>query len=321
MKVINPYQKSKIDALVKESVRYYMKFKNVTGMGTSYKMKNGIFTGELCITFGVSKKEDIKSLSINDMLPDKIDDILCDVVEKPKVYALANTGKKRPCYRGFSIGHYSGATGTFGCICGSGPNRLILSNNHVMANENKAKLGDPIYQPGGADGGGPADTVAYLYKFAPIYDYCTVDAAVAVEKEPGLISGFNSPSGAGVIQYADYTKSAYSHQRIVYNGRTSGDNKYAGEVWSSNYTVLVHYSMGPILIADSVEVFGYGVASGDSGSVNDTGAALLFAGDPVYFSYWNNMINVMSSLGITIGDTGGSMLVANKQKSTSRFDR
>jgi hypothetical protein len=47
--------------------------------------------------------------------------------------------------------------------------RLILSNNHVLANSNNAELGDPILQPGPADGGRTDDDiVARLERFAPI---------------------------------------------------------------------------------------------------------------------------------------------------------
>ena len=45
--------------------------------------------------------------------------------------------------------------------------RLILSNNHVLANSNDASPGDPIIQPGAADGGtvgaDPAEVVATTY--------------------------------------------------------------------------------------------------------------------------------------------------------------
>jgi hypothetical protein len=47
--------------------------------------------------------------------------------------------------------------------------RLVLSNNHVLANSNDASPGDPILQPGAADGGQVAeDTIARLERFYPI---------------------------------------------------------------------------------------------------------------------------------------------------------
>ena len=42
---------------------------------------------------------------------------------------------------------------------------LMLSNNHVLANENKGKRGDPILQPGNIDGGADMDKVGELLRF------------------------------------------------------------------------------------------------------------------------------------------------------------
>jgi hypothetical protein len=45
----------------------------------------------------------------------------------------------------------------------------MLSNNHVLANENNAVVNDPIIQPGTADGGtSPTDQVAVLERFRPL---------------------------------------------------------------------------------------------------------------------------------------------------------
>lgn len=45
----------------------------------------------------------------------------------------------------------------------------MLSNNHVLANSNKARIGDPILQPGAADGGtGGEDVIGYLERFVDL---------------------------------------------------------------------------------------------------------------------------------------------------------
>jgi len=67
-----------------------------------------------------------------------------------------------------SIGHYAITAGTLGCLVRRGDQRLILSNNHVLANSNDASLGDAVYQPGPYDGGGSADRIATLEDFVPI---------------------------------------------------------------------------------------------------------------------------------------------------------
>ena len=91
-------------------------------------------------------------------------------------------GKYRPAPGGSSVGHYKITAGTLGCLArarkrtGScykrGDRRrrvLILSNNHVLANTNRARCLDNILQPGPADGGrNPRDRIALLEKWVPI---------------------------------------------------------------------------------------------------------------------------------------------------------
>jgi hypothetical protein len=81
------------------------------------------------------------------------------------------TGRQRPAQGGNSIGHYQITAGTLGCVVRDRRTgkKLILSNNHVLANCNAGRPGDPILQPGPADGGqvGP-DTLASLERFIPI---------------------------------------------------------------------------------------------------------------------------------------------------------
>ena len=63
--------------------------------------------------------------------------------------------KTTPLKIGSSIGHYKITAGTLGGFVRSRDDGsvLILSNNHVLANENKGKKGDAILQPGAIDGG------------------------------------------------------------------------------------------------------------------------------------------------------------------------
>ena len=46
---------------------------------------------------------------------------------------------------------------------------FALSNNHVLANENRANIGDPVIQPGELDGGDPqADEIGELFDLVPL---------------------------------------------------------------------------------------------------------------------------------------------------------
>jgi len=82
----------------------------------------------------------------------------------------------RPAPPGISIGHYEISAGTFGALVYDARTGqpLILSNNHVLANQSngrdgRAKQGDPVLQPAPYDGGtAERDTIARLERFAPL---------------------------------------------------------------------------------------------------------------------------------------------------------
>src|SRR6266852_2258641 len=77
-------------------------------------------------------------------------------------------GRKRPLLIGLSIGHFRITAGTLGAFVRlrKGGEVRILSNNHVLADEDRAKPGDAILQPGAYDGGrNPRDRVGTLDVF------------------------------------------------------------------------------------------------------------------------------------------------------------
>lgn len=114
----------------------------------------------------------------------------------------------------------------------------ILSNNHVLANENKAKIGDPIWQPGKYDGGGKNDEVAKLMEFVPISNRKTnkVDVAIAeiTEKYKADIYQIGIPKEP---RY-DITPGEY----ITKSGRTTGTTK--AKVIAVDAHTEVLYDMG-----------------------------------------------------------------------------
>jgi hypothetical protein len=79
----------------------------------------------------------------------------------------------------------------------------MLSNNHVLANVNKASVGDAILQPGVKDGGLPgSDNVGHLRAFHELKpDGNLVDAAVA-DINPGYLPQDFSLPGIGQLQGA-----------------------------------------------------------------------------------------------------------------------
>lgn len=80
------------------------------------------------------------------------------VVHTGPIDLLSHRFRTRPAPGGVSIGHKNTSAGTLGCLCvGRNAPRdqrmLVLSNNHVLANVNRGRAGDAIYQPGPYDGG------------------------------------------------------------------------------------------------------------------------------------------------------------------------
>jgi hypothetical protein len=147
-----------------------LRMPNVVGVGVGYKQTGGQRITTLSVVCMVTKKT--SKLSPSDKIPYQVDGTLTDVVQVGELKAFqGNTGRYRPAPGGVSIGHFEITAGTLGVVVRdrSTGDRLILSNNHVLANSNDADIGDPIIQPGNADGGSvPADTIAHLERFEPI---------------------------------------------------------------------------------------------------------------------------------------------------------
>ena len=146
--------------------------KNVVGVGIGYKETKGVKTDRLALVVMVSKKVAAEELREGDVIPAEIEGVTTDVIEVGEIVALqASTDRWRPAPGGVSIGHFKITAGTLGALVRDAETDeiLILSNNHVMANSNGAVQGDPILQPGPADGGTLAeDTIANLLRFVPI---------------------------------------------------------------------------------------------------------------------------------------------------------
>ncbi len=149
-----------------------MKKPNVVGVGVGYKISHGRKTDELAVVALVREKLPPAGLPSEALIPSSVDHIPTDVVEVGIIRALqGHTDRWRPAPGGISIGHYQITAGTFGTVVRDRAtgDRLILSNNHVLANSNTAKVGDPILQPGAADGGQiSTDTIGHLERFWPI---------------------------------------------------------------------------------------------------------------------------------------------------------
>jgi hypothetical protein len=145
---------------------------NVVGVGIGMKETRGEKTGEMSMVIMVRQKLPLEGLRSGVAVPAVVDGVPTDVIEVGDLRALqSRTDRWRPAPGGVSIGHYQITAGTLGCVVRDRQSgaRLILSNNHVLANSNDATPGDLILQPGPTDGGqAPANRIGVLERFCPI---------------------------------------------------------------------------------------------------------------------------------------------------------
>ena len=144
--------------------------RNVVGVAVGYRNADGEMTDIPAVVALVERKLPLAALSVSDTVPEVINGVRTDVYEVGYLQAQQNpTDRFRPVIpSGVSIGHYKITAGTLGMIVRdrTTDERLILSNNHVLANSNEAVIGDPILQPAPMDGGkNPGDIVAHLERF------------------------------------------------------------------------------------------------------------------------------------------------------------
>ena len=272
---------AKIFKVLKQSETKLLKKSNVVGVGIGEKIKDGKRTGRTCLKVYVEKKVAEGKLSKQDLVPPLIAGVETDVVEVGTIRPLAsNQQRSRPAGGGASIGHYKITAGTLGCLVKDKKTgrALILSNNHVLANSNKAKKGDSIIQPGAADGGqNPQDKIAELERWVKVgfgNKANTVDAAVALPLNDQDVSP--EISSIGIPQGTIKGEVGFVVQKT---GRTTDHT--LGEIKDVNATVRVDYDGKTALFRNQILTSAMS-QGGDSGSLvldqKRRAVGLLFAG-------------------------------------------
>jgi hypothetical protein len=212
------------------------------------------------------------------------------------------TKKWRPAPGGVSCGHYQITAGTLSTRVydAATGKRLFLSNNHVIANSNQGKPGDPILQPGPYDGGtDPADRIGVLERFVEIKpepEKNLVDAAVGKPLKDEDLS--DEVLDIGVV--TDWEEPAVGME-VAKSGRTTC---YAtAKITDVNATVRVYrYPWGSSIFEDQIITTALG-APGDSGSLcvntaTKKAVGLLFAGSQT-ITVLNKMKHVTRLLNIS----------------------
>lgn len=293
-------------ALSAESGTELYGFENIVGVGISEKIVGNEYTDQPCVTIYVVAKVPKDAIEAEALVPEEINGIPTDVVVTGELHALSYRGRYRPAPCGVSIGHYRITAGTLGCLARRGSALYILSNNHVLADCNRARIGDPILQPGPSDGGRvPADVIARLSQFVPIRfggPVNQVDCAIA-QTNPGLVTPLNRCFG----RISSTPVPCRLNLLVKKCGRTTQFTR--GRITDCNFTGWVNYSTaGRALFQRQILIVSLTgspfSAGGDSGSliVTDVGnrpVGLLFAGSATH-TIANPIGTVLPALNVTI---------------------
>jgi hypothetical protein len=305
---------------------------NVVGVGIGEKLSDEGPTGVKAITFLVKVKYPKSQLTEKTLIPPSVDGIPTDVVEvgilrpfaRKKSTASARPApapaaepnpqtRIRPAAPGCSIGFREPSdafimAGTFGALVRDDQAIYILSNNHVLADENALDIGSPIFQPGLLDGGSVSrDQVAALSRFIPLDPSGdnAVDCAIAKVTRAELVTNailhIGAPTG---VADAEFDMNVHKF------GRTTSYT--VGRIASIDTDVTIQYNAGPIFFPGQITIASVAGArttspfskAGDSGSLiveRGTGHAvgLLFAGSDQR-TIANHLGDVLRALGVQL---------------------
>jgi len=136
-----------LDLKVEEALKEFVRRNRRLGLvGYSSHLKDGKVVIYVSSAEKVSKLTLPRALSGLDIEFQVVG--LMKALEGPRGGDEDRTGYFDPLPAGVSIGHYKITAGTAGWFAVRDDKTLIISNNHVLAWENKGQVGDPILQPG-----------------------------------------------------------------------------------------------------------------------------------------------------------------------------
>jgi hypothetical protein len=290
---------------------------NLVGVGIGPKMVKGKPTSRPSVRLYVIRKLDKGLISRENILPTHIDGVETDVIETGRFRAQAPgpaaRKRRRPAQPGCSVGFQLPAphddlimAGTLGALVARGATHFILSNNHVLANENSLPIGSAIYQPGLLDHGNPAtDAIARLSQFVPLSAGTPnrVDCAIAELTDIDL-GRARVMSKVGKLS-GDQPLDAVQGARVEKVGRGTGYT--TGAVFDVSATVTLDYELGELQFVDQVLIRG---DSGEFSAYGDSGAIVvdvksrraigLLIGGTTEYSVVNHLGDVLTELGVSL---------------------
>lgn len=283
---------------------------NIVGIAYGLKESNGQLTDEEALKIYVKEKRPANWLEPTEAIPQFIETangkVPTDIVVTGEVMAIPAASAtaaaavnprlhSRPTKCGVSISHYLVTAGTLGCKVkrkgSNGAEAFILSNNHVLANVNTARLADLILQPGTLDGGNVStskDWIAKLSDFEVINlsgpggsVANNLDAAIAQIMNPADVD----PEILVIKRVKNPPVTAAKRMEVQKFGRTT--HHTVGKIIDTAVDLWVNYPpFGRAWFEDQIAIRGNDgdfSSGGDSGSLIVTTSAkepvaLLFAG-------------------------------------------
>ena len=295
---------------IKEQVeRTLLALPGVTGVGLGRNSPESIniYLKSACPKITCNIPESIGGVPVKQIVTGKIEAL--NLLEPP---VASRKDKFRPAPGGVSIGHFLVSAGTFGIVCydATTGEKLILSNNHVLANESsiqnsRARAGDLILQPGVADS---ADIIANglgeLVRWIDMDEIGEVnanevDCAVARPANPDDITD-------EILEIGRVTEigEAVIGDEVEKSGRSSGLS--SGRIEDINATIKIDYGYFKNSAFRNQIVITPGIAvGGDSGSAiirkSDHKAVGLLVAGSENITIANSISRVAQALNINLG--------------------
>ncbi len=272
---------------IKEQIEQFMlSLPGVTGVGLGHSSPDSIhiYLKSACPKITCNIPESIGGVPVKQIVTGTIRALQLPI----EAYTISRSDKFRPAPGGVSMGHYLISAGTLGVVCydNTTGEKLILSNNHVLANSStiqniRARKGDLILQPGLADNANiVADKIGNLERWVAIDELLVndVDCALAKPTNPeditdeileiGRVTEIDEPQIGDIVRKS---------------GRSTGLT--TGAIIDVNATIQVEYStFGTFAFQNQtiIETPGF-IAPGDSGSLlvrqsDNKAVGLCFAG-------------------------------------------
>jgi len=296
---------------------------NIVGVGVAEKTVDGKPTGVLAVKFFVKTKYPKGAVASGAAVPKNIDGMPTDVEQAGTFRAFRRARRAaafdatmpnprvrmRPAQPGCSIGFRIAGDhfvmgGTFGALVKTRSKVYILSNNHVLADENRLPIGSPIFQPALLDHGHiDSDQIAELTRFGRLKAnrFNKIDAALAKPLNRNLVSNevlhIGAPNG---------TVDAAIDMMVHKFGRTTSYT--VGRIVSVDTDVVIEYETVNFTFENQIIIQGSNgemfIDHGDSGSLilqrgSNAAVGLLFGGGPDH-TIANHIGNVLRSLRVKI---------------------